>query len=66
MRAPIAVAICAVVTVLAAVDVSAQSRLPAVRVIATGGTVPADTLNPQKALSRTRDVDVIKRMFAEY
>ena len=35
--------------------------------------IPADTLNPQKArvllmlaLSKTRDIDVIKRMFSEY
>jgi L-asparaginase/Glu-tRNA(Gln) amidotransferase subunit D len=37
------------------------------------GMIPADTLNPQKsrillmlALTRTNDLDEIKRMFAEY
>ena len=37
------------------------------------GMIPADTLNPQKArvllmlaLTRTRDLDEIRRMFSEY
>ena len=37
------------------------------------GKIPADTLNPQKArvllilaLTRTRDLDAIRRMFSEY
>ena len=49
------------------------SSLPRIRILATGGTIAADELNPQKArvllmlgLTRTRDPRALQEMFFTY
>ena len=60
------------------VDIVRSNRTGSGRIVPLGayderGMIPADTLNPQKArvllmlaLTRTRDLDEIRRMFSEY